>query len=65
LWAKALKLLAKPQDKGIGDTVARIIGDEKSAAFKAWYKTTFGKSCGCSGRQLALNARFPLVVLGA
>jgi hypothetical protein len=60
LWAKGLKLLATPEDKGIGDVAARVIGGEKSAAFKAWYKKTFGKSCGCSGRQADWNRRYPL-----
>jgi hypothetical protein len=60
LWAKALKLLAKPEDKGIGDVVARMIGDEKSEAFKKWYKLTFGKDCGCPGRQSGWNHKYPL-----
>ena len=60
LWAKALKLLAKPADRGIGDVLARVIGDEKSEAFKAWYKKTFGKDCGCNGRQIRWNRLYPL-----
>ena len=60
IWAKAMKRFAKPQDKGIGDVVARMIGDENSAAFKAWYFATFGKTCGCAGRQARWNAQYPL-----
>lgn len=60
LWAKALKRFAKPKDKGLGDVIARTIGDERSEAFKKWYKATFGKSCGCSGRQALLNQTYPL-----
>ncbi|SRR6266446_2885332 len=60
LWAKGLKLLASPEDKGIGDVLARIIGTENSEAFKMWYKKTFGKDCVCNGRQAAWNAQYPL-----
>jgi hypothetical protein len=59
LWVKALCLLAKPEDKGIGDVIARTIGDERSESFKRWYKATFGKSCGCTGRQAKWNALYP------
>lgn len=60
LWAKALKIVAKRQDKGIGDVVARIIGEENSEAFKAWHLKTFGKACGCKGRQDRWNRMYPL-----
>ncbi len=60
LWAKALAMIAKPEDKGIGDVVARTIGSENSEAFKKWYKATTGKDCGCTGRQLRWNIEYPL-----
>ncbi len=60
LWAKALAQFAKPEDKGIGDAIARIIGDEQSEKFKAWYLITFGKKCGCNGRQTLWNIKYPL-----
>lgn len=60
LWAKALKQFAKPEDAGIGDVVARMIGDENSAAFEAWYLATFGKKCGCKGRRKQWNLKYPL-----
>lgn len=60
IWAKALAQFAKPEDKGIGDVVARMIGDENSAAFKNWFKLTFGKDCGCNGRQKLWNQTYPL-----
>ena len=60
IWAKAMKQFAKPEDKGIGDVVARMIGDENSEAFKAWYLATFGKTCGCTGRHARWNAQYPL-----
>ncbi len=60
LWAKAFKAIAKPEDKGIGDVVARLIGDETSSAFKAWHLATFGKPCNCNGRQTRWNRLYPL-----
>ncbi len=60
IWAKALAMIAKPEDKGIGDVVARTIGAENSEAFKKWYKATTGKDCGCTGRQLRWNIEYPL-----
>jgi len=60
IWAKALKQFSTPEDKGIGDVVARMIGDETSAKFKAWHLATFGKPCGCTGRQKLWNTKYPL-----
>ncbi len=60
IWAKALKQFAKPEDKGIGDVVARMIGDEKSEAFKAWHLATFGKPCNCTARRERWNRLYPL-----
>ncbi len=60
LWAKALAQFSKPEDKGIGDVAARMIGAENSEAFKLWFKATFGKDCGCTGRQARYNLQYPL-----
>ncbi len=60
IWAKALAMIAKPEDKGIGDVVARTIGAENSESFKKWYKTTTGKDCGCTGRQQRWNIEYHL-----
>ncbi len=60
IWAKALAKFSTNEDKGIGDVVARIIGDENSAKFKAWHLATFGRACGCNGRQKRLNMQYPL-----
>ncbi len=59
-WTNALAQFAKPEDKGIGDVAARMIGAENSEAFKNWYKATTGKSCGCNGRQKLWNQKYPL-----
>ena len=60
IWAKAMKQFSKPVDKGIGDVVARMIGDTNSEAFKMWYLRQFGKICGCAGRQAQWNRQYPL-----
>lgn len=60
LWAKALKQFSTPEDKGIGDVVARIIGAETSEKFKAWHLVTFGRPCGCTGREKLWNTKYPL-----
>ncbi len=60
LWAKGLAMMSKPEDKGIGDVVSRIIGNENSEKFKAWHLATFGKVCGCNGRQKLWNMKYPI-----
>ena len=58
LWAKALALLSKPEDRGLGDVIARTIGPIGGDAFKAWHRKTFGRDCGCEARQEALNLQY-------
>ncbi|MDE2098242.1 MAG: hypothetical protein KGL39_13385 [Patescibacteria group bacterium] len=60
LWVKALALVAKPEDKGIGDVLARIISLVGGKAYNAFYLKTFGQPCGCIKRQNALNGQYPL-----
>lgn len=62
-WPKVLlplKLLAVPEDCGLGDIIARTIGPIGGEAFKEWYKAIFGRPCGCDVRQEAWNQRYPL-----
>ena len=59
-WVQALATQATPADKGLGDVVARLIGPENSEAFKAWHLKIFKRPCGCTGRQAALNIKYPL-----
>lgn len=60
IWIRVFKLtLGKPEDRGVGDTVARIIGDDTSEAFKAWFREKFNVECGCQGRKDRLNANYP------
>jgi hypothetical protein len=58
-WAMLVAKLSAPQDLGVGDTIARTIGPVGGSAYKNWYLTTFGKTCGCTERQEQLNAKFP------
>ena len=60
LWAKTMRQFAKPEDRGIGDVVAHMIGEEKSEAFKAWFEATFHRPCGCNGRRSEWNLKYPL-----
>ncbi len=59
-WARPLAEFATPEDQGMGDVIARMIGDENSEKFKAWYLVTFGKKCGCNGRHKLWNTKYPL-----
>ena len=59
LWAKAIALMKDPtRDAGVGDTAARMIGAETSDAFKSFYQKTFGRPCGCVGRQKDWNNKY-------
>jgi len=60
LFLQPLKLLAKPEDKGLGDIIERTIGPIGGDAYKAWYEATFGKPCRCTKREDQLNERYPL-----
>jgi hypothetical protein len=63
-WPLAIRLFIsasrKPSDTGLGDIVERIIGPIGGEEFKRWYKTIFGKDCGCGQRKQWLNGRYPL-----
>ncbi len=60
-WPRWVRLIANqktPDDSGVGDTVARIIGPVGGHAYKTWFAETFGESCGCVKRQARLNALY-------
>ena len=59
LWATLLAAKKTPEDKGIGDTIARLIGPIGGDAYKRWFSKITGKPCGCEQRQDRLNALFP------
>lgn len=56
-WGKKAYELRTPEDRGVGDVVARMIpfGDQ----FKATFKKVFGVDCGCDACQESLNVRYP------
>jgi hypothetical protein len=58
LWARTIGAFRKEGEVGVGDTVKRVIGNQNSEAFKAWYKKTFNRDCGCCGRQTNLNNQY-------
>ena len=58
MWVELVRLLRHPQDKGVGDTVARIAARFGGERFKAWSKK-IGIPCGCTERQEAWNERWP------
>lgn len=58
-WPIGVKLIAearKPEDKGVGDTVHRLI--PKADELIAWMKR-LGIDCRCPDRRVSLNQRFP------
>lgn len=57
--ARVMKLSRTPEDRGVGDTLARVIGPIGGDAYKKWFLEVFGKSCGCQERQDKLNEMFP------
>lgn len=59
LWARVITRLKSPEDAGVGDTVARLIGEVNSDQFKHWHRRTFGVDCGCDERQQHWNLLYP------
>jgi hypothetical protein len=59
VWAKALGKLKRDGEKGVGDTIERIIGAETSDLYKSWYRKIFGRDCNCIGRKEKFNETYP------
>lgn len=59
IYIKMIALKAEAGDKGVGDTIARVIGPIGGDSFKRWFAEVFGRSCGCDQRQDSLNLQFP------
>ena len=60
-WAADFAEHARAPERGVGDTVARVL-PFASDAFKLWHAETFGvwsPSCQCAQKQAAWNARYP------
>lgn len=58
VWARAIAAISKEGERGVGDTVERVIGKENSENFKAWAKTA-GFDCNCDQRKEWLNVKYP------
>ena len=58
LWARTVAALKQEGESGVGDTIERLIGRHNSIEFKVWYKKTFGRDCGCSGRKEQYNRKY-------
>lgn len=56
-WVVALQSQRTPEDRGVGDTFARLLG-KFGEAFKATSKT-LGIPCNCTRRQQEWNERWP------
>lgn len=61
VWAKAVALLARDPDRGVGDTVERWATRIGGAQFKAM-SLAVGLPCRCAERQAEWNAHYPYLV---
>lgn len=59
VWARLIARRRANGEKGVGDTVERIIGPAVSDAFKVWHYAIFKRDCKCEQRKAQWNARFP------
>lgn len=57
-WVRLVRILRKPEDKGVGDTVQRIAATFGGERFKAWAER-IGIPCGCTQRQKEWNRVWP------
>lgn len=57
-WLRFVKMLRKPEDKGVGDTVQRIAAKFGGERFKQW-SNRIGIPCGCVERQAEWNRIWP------
>lgn len=57
-WVRLVRMLRKPEDSGVGDTVARIAARFGGERFKQW-SAKLRIPCGCTDRQAAWNERWP------
>jgi len=57
-WLYFIRMLRKPEDKGVGDTVQRIAAKFGGERFKA-FSARIGIPCGCTQRQEEWNKLYP------
>lgn len=58
LLVRGIKRQRIPSDKGVGDTVHRILSKMGGLQFE-WVMKRLGINCGCGDRQAWLNAAYP------
>lgn len=58
LHARLFYRLRREGERGVGDTVARLLG-AAGEKFKVVYKKITGNDCGCADRQASLNTLYP------
>lgn len=58
LWVRAIRRLRTPEDRGVGDTVARIAAKFGGERFKR-FSQRIGIPCGCTRKQAEWNERWP------
>ena len=56
---RLLSLLRTRADRGVGDTVARLLRYLGGERLKRWWKRRTKADCGCAGRQGRLNRLYP------
>ena len=61
LWVRALAKRRQPGERGVGDTLARILAGVGAARAAKVYERLVGRTCGCADRQEWLNRRWPYV----
>lgn len=59
LAAKGMALLRTPEDRGVGDTVARLARIAGGESLAAAYRRITGRDCHCAQRAERLNQMFP------
>lgn len=56
---RAVSRLRRSGDRGVGDTVHRLLGPLGGRVIERWHERVLGRSCGCQDRRERLNAIFP------
>ena len=57
-WARWLERRRRPGERGIGDTLTRLLDARGGVAWKRWYKAVMGHECGCGDRAERMNRAY-------
>jgi hypothetical protein len=61
-WSWVVRIIERlriESDKGVGDTLERLIKPLGGDTFKRWYMKIMKEDCGCNIRKTHLNLKFP------